>query len=171
MSGPSKALSTLLLFPSKFLSKSLCFELCIASSCTLCDFTGAVRRHMRTYIYMYIYIFTFIYSLLHPSLYLGNMTTWLRGLLSSVMHLRSCYALHSWLIHSWIFWLKGSSLSIFCSFRFCVRIPCTTHFLKDSRLRQNGKAQVSRWHQWGRGLERRRLGKGTVMGTWIIWAV
>ena len=44
---PSKALSTLLLFPSRFLSKSLCFELCIASSCTLCDFTGAVRRHMR----------------------------------------------------------------------------------------------------------------------------
>ena len=44
---PLKALSAMLLFPSKFLSKSLCFELCIASSCTLCDFTGAVRRHMR----------------------------------------------------------------------------------------------------------------------------
>ena len=43
----SKALSTMLVVPSKSLSKSLCFELCIASSCTLCDFTGAVRRHMR----------------------------------------------------------------------------------------------------------------------------
>ena len=41
-------------FHSKSLSKSLCFELCIASSCTSCDFTGAVRRHI--YIYIYIYI-------------------------------------------------------------------------------------------------------------------
>ena len=43
---PSKALSIMFVFPSKSLSKSLCFELCIASSCTLCDFTGAKRRHM-----------------------------------------------------------------------------------------------------------------------------
>ena len=34
-------------FPSKSLSKSLCFELRIASSCALCDFTGTVRCHMR----------------------------------------------------------------------------------------------------------------------------
>ena len=43
----SKALSIMLVFPSKSLSKSLCFELCLASSCTLCDFTGTVRCQMR----------------------------------------------------------------------------------------------------------------------------
>ncbi len=44
---PSKTLSIMLVFPLKSLSKSLCFELCLASSCTLCDFTGTVRCHMR----------------------------------------------------------------------------------------------------------------------------
>ena len=44
---PSKTLSIMLVRPSKSSSISLCFELCIASSCTLCDFTGTVRCHMR----------------------------------------------------------------------------------------------------------------------------
>ena len=34
-------------FPSQCLSKSLCFELCIASSCALRDFTRTVTCHMR----------------------------------------------------------------------------------------------------------------------------
>ena len=33
--------------PSQSLSKALCFELRIASSCGSCDFPGTVRRHMR----------------------------------------------------------------------------------------------------------------------------
>ena len=34
-------------FPSKSISTSLCFELCIASSCALCSFTSTIRWHMR----------------------------------------------------------------------------------------------------------------------------
>jgi len=34
-------------FPSESLSKFRCFGLCLASRCTLCDFTGTVRCHMR----------------------------------------------------------------------------------------------------------------------------
>ena len=39
---------------SKSLSKSLCFEFCIASSCALRDSTGTVRCHMRISYYIYI---------------------------------------------------------------------------------------------------------------------
>ena len=44
-------------FPSQSLSKSLRFELCIASSCALCDFTFTAKCHVRVYIYIYIYIY------------------------------------------------------------------------------------------------------------------